>query len=74
MLLYELKQVTNCAMDHLVQLVERYNRLSLVGSCLAQVRSTVSYLEALKRLEIGRERLEKVKEVGLYEEEAGALE
>lgn len=60
-------------MDHLVQLVERYNRLSLVGSCLAQVRSTVSYLEAMERLEIGRERLEKVKEVGLYEE-AGALE
>lgn len=62
MKLYQLNQVANCAMGHLVQLVERYNRLSLVGSCLAQVRSTVSYLEAMEKLGIGRDRLEMVKE------------
>ena len=58
----KLNQVTNCAMGDLVQLVERYNSLSLVGSCWAQVRSAVSYLEAMEMQDIGRDRPGKVKE------------
>ena len=41
MVLHGLKQVSGCATGDLVQLVERYIRLSLVGSCSAQVRSAM---------------------------------
>ena len=42
MIQHELNQAINYAMGGLVQLVERYDRLSLVGSCSAQVRGAVS--------------------------------
>jgi hypothetical protein len=45
MVLHHLKQVTNCATGDLVQLVEQYARLSLVGSCSARVRTTLRLLE-----------------------------
>jgi hypothetical protein len=45
MVLYHLKQVTNCATGDLVQLVEQYARLSLVGSCSARVRTAITLLE-----------------------------
>ena len=45
MVLYHLNQVPNCATGDLVQLVEQYADLSLTGSCSAQVRSAVRFLE-----------------------------
>lgn len=61
MILYELNQAINHAMDDLVQLVERYDRLSLVGSCSAQVRSAVRFLEAMGEIDIGQDELANVK-------------
>lgn len=61
-------QVINCATSNLVQLVEQYAHLSLVGSCSAQVRSAFRFLEqvyiamkSMERARIDRDTLEKVK-------------
>jgi len=61
MVLHELNQAIGCAMGNLVQLVERYDRLSLVESCSAQVRSAIRYLENMK-MTIGKDKLKKVVE------------
>ena len=45
MALHVLKQVGNCAASDLVQLVEQYADLSLVGSCSAWAESVIKYLE-----------------------------
>jgi len=58
---------TSYIMGDLVQLVEQYARLSLAGSCSAQVRSAISYLEGLEGLgggiapRINKERLDYMK-------------
>jgi len=49
-LLHDTKQVISCHMGDLVQLVGQYARLSLAGSYSAQLRSRVSFLEALKAM------------------------
>ena len=49
MVLHVLKQVGNCATGDLVQLVEQYADLSLVGSCSVRMRSTVRFLEAMEK-------------------------
>ena len=61
MLQHELGQAINCAMGDLVQLVEQYDRLSLAGSCSAEVRSIVSLLEALEKMDLEEDELETVK-------------
>ena len=48
MTLHHLNQATNCATGDLVHLVEQYGDLSLAGSCSAQVKSAIRFLEALK--------------------------
>jgi DNA repair ATPase RecN len=62
MVLHELNQAIDCAMGDLVQLVERYDRLSLVVGCSAQVRSVIKALEDMKVRTIGKEKLEKAEE------------
>ena len=47
MRLHHHKQVTNCSTGDLAQLVGQYAHLSL-GSCSAQVRSAVRFLEVLR--------------------------
>ena len=49
MVLHILNQVSNCATGDLVQLVEQYADLSLVGSCSVRMRSTVRFLEAMEK-------------------------
>jgi hypothetical protein len=44
-LLHDVNQAINCSRGNLVQFVEQHTRLSLVGSCSAQVRNVVGYLE-----------------------------
>ena len=61
MVQHELSQAINCAMGDLVQLVERYDRLSLAGSCSAEVRNIVRLLEALEKMDLEEDELEKVK-------------
>jgi len=51
----------SCITGDLVQLVEQYARLSLAGSCSAQVRSTVSFLERLERSDSGQVALGDIK-------------
>jgi DNA repair ATPase RecN len=62
MVLHELNQAIDCAMGNLVQLVERYDRLSLVVSYSAQVRSAIKVLEDMKERTIWMSTLEKAKE------------
>jgi hypothetical protein len=68
MVLHDLNQVISGATSDLVQLAERYARLSLAGSRSAQVRSAVNFLEeqcyyiSLKGDRTAQERAEKVKE------------
>ena len=62
MVLRELNQIINWAMGDLVRLVERYGCLSVAGSCSAGVRSVVRLLEALEKMDLGKDELEKVKE------------
>ena len=62
MVLHELNQAINCAMGDLMQLMERYDGLSLAGSCSAEVRGVVRLLEALEKMDIRKDELEKVKE------------
>jgi hypothetical protein len=62
MVLRELNQAIDCAMGDLVRLVERYDRLSLIGSCLAQVRMGIKVLEDMKQRTLGKDKLEKAKE------------
>ena len=47
MVLHGLKQAIDTATDDLVPLTEQYARLSLAGSCSAQVRSEVKCLEVM---------------------------
>lgn len=46
--LHGLKQVTNSAAGDLVPLMEQFACLSLAGSCSAQVRGEVGFLEAME--------------------------
>jgi hypothetical protein len=65
MVLHDLNQVIACVTNNLVPLAERYARLSLAGSCSAQVRSAVRFLEEqYHHMEVMRGRIaqEKVKE------------
>ena len=49
MALHILKQVDNCATGDLVQLMEQYADLSLVGSCTVRAKSTIKFLEAKEK-------------------------
>ena len=49
MVLHGLKQVIDSATSDLVPLTEQYSRLSLAGSCSAQVRGEIKCLEAMER-------------------------
>jgi hypothetical protein len=64
-LLHDANQIIRCIMGDLVQLVEQYARLSLAGSCSAQVSSAVGFLERVKGMEgmgFGQVKLKKVTE------------
>jgi hypothetical protein len=62
----DLDQVINHAISNLAQLVGRYSHLSLSLSFAVQVKSTVRLLEqkyqALERIGVGQDRLQRVKE------------
>ena len=62
----DLDQVINRPANHLSQLVERYERLALLGSFAAQVKSTIRLLEhdylARGENNVGHEQLQKVKD------------
>ena len=66
MALHVLKQVGICDMGDLVQLMEQYADLSLVGSCSVRMKSTVRFLEAMEKEFNGNDKdkgkLETVKE------------
>jgi len=62
MVLHELNQAIGCAMGDLVRLVERYDRSSLVVSCSVHVRSVIKFLENMKQVAIGKDKLEGVEE------------
>jgi len=66
LVLHDINQIINCAMGDLVQLVGQYARLSLAGSCSAQVRSAVRLLRqrymAMDNKATAQDKLEKAKE------------
>ena len=66
MALHIFKQVVNCAVGDLVQLVEQYADLSLAGSCSMWGKSAVRFLEAMEKEFNGNDKdkgkLEMVKE------------
>jgi hypothetical protein len=62
MVLHELNKAIDCAMGNLGRLVERYDRLSLVVSYSAQVRSAIKVLEDMKERTIDKDKPEKATE------------
>ena len=60
MALHHFNQVANCATGDLVQLVEQYADSSVAGSCSAQAKSAIGYLEAMKNIDEDKQKTVKM--------------